>query len=197
MAQVETFTETELFRSYWDDGLVDLLSGLALLVTGLGWETELGALAVIQAPLWIVLWGPLRRRVVEPRAGFVRFSLARQERNVRGLGWTLALGVGFLALAGLALVVVRGQGAGAALQLLVPGLPALLVAVAAGLAGLLTGARRFLAYGLALLAGALVTVLLGGGPALPLAAVGLVMVASGGTLLARFVQASRDYEERP
>lgn len=197
MAHVQTFTETHLFRSYWDDGLVDLLAGLALLVTGLGWETELGALAVIQAPLWIALWGPLRRRLVEPRAGSVTFSRSRRERNARGLGWTLALGVGFLALAVLTLVVVRGQGAGAALPLLVPGLPALLVAVAAGLAGLLTGARRFQGYGLALLAAAAVTVLLRGGPALPLAAVGLVMVASGGILLVRFLQASRDYEERP
>ncbi len=197
MATARTLTETDLFRSYWDDGLLDVLSGLALLVTGLGWESELGALAVIQAPLWIVLWGPLRRRIVEPRAGFVEFSLARRKRSARGLWWTVALGVGALVLVILAALFIREHGAPAASRLLSPGLPAVLVALAAGLASLLTGARRFRAYGLVLLAGAAATVLLARGPALPLVVGGLVVAVSGALLLGRFVRDSREYEERP
>jgi len=195
MASAQTLTETDLFRSYWDDGLLDLLGGLALLVTGIGWETAMGALATIQAPLWIVLWGPLRRKIVEPRAGFVRFSLARQTSTSRELSWTLALGVGALALVAAVALLPRGEGVRLAIGHLVAGLPAVLVALAAAFAGILTGARRFYGYGLALLAAAVVTVLFGLGPALPLVLGGLVAVACGAVLLRQFVLGSLEYKE--
>jgi len=194
MASAETLTEPDLFRSYWDDGLLDLLFGLALLLTGIGWDTALGPLAVVQVPFWFVLWSPLRRRFVEPRVGFVRFSVARRTRNARGLWSTFALGVGTLALTILVAVTVRGAGAGNELARLIPGLPAVLVAVGAILAGVLTRARRFHAYGLTLIAGAAVSVSLGLGPAPPLVLGGLVAACVGATLLTRFVRASNLYE---
>lgn len=196
MARAQNLLEADLFRSYWDDGLLDLLCGLALLVLGVGWSaTGLGPLAVLQAPLWLALWAPLRKRIVEPHAGFVRFSLARRQRSARDLRWTLALGVGALALGAVAAFLLRSREEGPVLQLLAPGLPAALVALGAGIAGLLTGARRFQAYGLALLAGAVATIAVAGGPAPPLAAGGLVVTASGAVLLARFVRDSREHEE--
>jgi hypothetical protein len=197
MARARNLVDTDLFRSYWDDGLLDLLCGLALLVMGIGWaSTRLGSLAVLQAPLWIVLWAPLRKRIVEPRAGFVRFSPARREHSARDLRWTLALGVGAVALVAATVFLLRSRKPEPVLQLLAPGLPAALVALGAGIGGLLTGARRFHAYGLALLAGGLATVALAGGPAPPLAAGGLLVSASGAILLTRFVRASREHEER-
>lgn len=188
-------TETDLFRSYWDDGLLDILCGLAVLVTGLGWTGGLGPLAVVQAPLWIVLWPPLRHRIVEPRAGFVRFSLSRRQRTSRRLWQTAGLGLVALALTAAAIVVVPTRGPEPMLRSLSAGLPAVLVAVPASLAALLTGARRFLAYALVLVAGAVVTVVVEAGPAPPLTAAGLVAVGAGAGLLARFLRASREYLE--
>ncbi len=189
--------DADLFRAYWDDGLLDILFGLGLLVIGVGWMVDISWLGVIQVPVWFVLWAPLRRRFVEPRAGFVEFSLARRRRTSRGLWGTLALGVAVLAVTVILLFAFRtAQGAGPVLQRLVVGLPAALVAIAAFLAGLLTGARRFHAYGAALLAGAAVAVMIGRGPFTPLVVVGLLAVVSGAVLLARFVRASSEYEER-
>ena len=39
----KNWSESTLFQSFWDDGLLDLLAGLALLLAGLGWQTSLGA----------------------------------------------------------------------------------------------------------------------------------------------------------
>lgn len=196
MTNTQILTERDLFRSFWDDGLLDILGGMALLLTGLGWESQLGPLAVVQAPLWIVLWTPLRRRLVEPRAGFVRFALERRRRNTIRLSWTVALGLGLFALVAVAALVARERGSLPTAQQAVDGLPALLVALAAGLAGFLTGAKRFHAYGLGLVAGAAVTMVFPLGPAAPLVMVGMAAVATGLFLLTRFVRDSRDHRER-
>jgi len=195
MNDTKILTERDLFRSFWDEGSLDLLAGMALLLTGAGWPSEIGALAVIQAPLWIVLWRPLRRLVVEPRAGFVRFSLARRKKTTRGLAETLALGVGLFAVVLLAVLVVRERSALPSLALAVDGLPAVLVALLATLAGFLTGARRFHAYALGLVVGAAVTVVFALGPAVPLVVVALVVIATGAILLGRFLRDARAFRE--
>lgn len=197
MATTQILTERALFRSFWDDGLLDLLCGAALLLTGLGWQGSLGALAVIQAPLWIVLWMPLRRRIVEPRAGYVRFSLARQTRTTHGLRWMLALGLGLFALVAITALVVRERGALALLQQSVDALPAVLVAIAATLAAILTDAKRFHAYAVCLLAAGVVTVLFSLGPAFPLLVVASLAIVAGAALLTRFLNASQDHRELP
>lgn len=195
MTNTQTLTERDLFRSFWDDGLLDLLCGAALLLSGLGWQSEIGALAVVQAPLWIVLWGPLRHRLVEPRAGYVRFTQARQQRTALGLRWALTLGLGLFALVAVAALVVHQRSALPSLHQWVDALPAVLVAGAAALAALLTGAARFYAYGLGLLAAGVVTVLFALGPAFPLVVVALAVLAAGAALLGRFLRASRNHEE--
>ncbi|MGD2129403.1 MAG: hypothetical protein PVJ33_01935 [Lysobacterales bacterium] len=189
-------TDTELFRTYWDDGLLDLLAGVALLVAGAGWATRLGALAVVQAPLWIVMWAPLRRSLVEPRAGYVRFTLARRARNTRKLIFTAALGALLLAFVTIAAQWVRGMD-GAGIGELHAALPAAIVATMAVLTAFLTGARRFLGYAALLFLLGTLAVKLDRGPALSLAVAGLVVALSGAVLLARFIRESRDYLERP
>ncbi len=195
MVDTKQLTEPDLFRSYWDDGLLDLLSGLAVLGIGVGWAAGLGPLAALQPPLWVLLWTPLRRRIVEPRAGYVRFARSRRRRSARELGLTLVLGLTVLSLAVLAAAIVRSGGVTPLLGSLDAGIPALLVALPAGLAGLLTGARRFYAYALVLVAAAGAAALFPLGPALPLAAAGLVVAGTGAALLTRFLRASRAYQE--
>lgn len=196
MATSQQHIESALFRSYWDDGLLDLLSGVGLLAIGIGWTTNMVVLAAVMPAVLTVFWRPLRARVVEPHGGFVRFSRSRQHRTTRGLWLTTALGTVTFVL-GIALyVITRQRGATPIVVLLVPGLPAALIAILAFLAGLLTGARRFHGYGLTLMAAALVTILLHVEPGPPLAAVGLLVVATGTILLIQFLKASRAYQER-
>jgi len=188
-------SDRELFRSYWDDGLVDLLFGVALLVAGIGWTSSLGVLAVIQAPLWVILWAPLRRRFVEPHAGFVEFSVGRRRRNSRALLWSVSLGVTVLVLYGLAALVLPRTADGFLTRRLVQGLPAMLVALGAIQAGLLLGAVRFGAYAVGLALAAVVTVVLSSGPAVPLVVGGLGVTGAGATLFGRFLRSSREFEE--
>lgn len=190
-----TLTESDLYRSYWDDGLLDVLAGSALLVMGAGWAIGLGALAVIQAPLWVLLWVPLRRRLVEPRAGFVEFSRSRQAQVRRGLRQALADGLRALAIVVLLAILVRETGASASGREMIAGLPAVLVAAAAALAGALTSARRFYGYAVVLVVAAVATVLLDLGPAMPLVVASLVVIATGLSLIVSFVRGSREFLE--
>jgi len=184
-----------LFRAWWGDGLVDLLGGVAVAIAGIGWSRGLGTLALVQAPLWIVFWMLLRRAIVEPRAGFLRFSQARRERDDKRLGMALVLGAGLFALmllGGLGLTrIARESGAGS----LVDGLPAVIVAIMSAVTAVLTGARRFFVYSTVLLAGAATSVLAGWGPALPLTLGGSASALAGAVLLARFLVASRRFKE--
>ncbi len=189
------FTEDELFRSYWDDGLLDLLSGLAVLLTGLAWMSPLGPFATLAAPLWIVLWVPLRSRIVEPQAGFVRFSRSRRQRTRAGLWTTFAGGLGALLLLALFVFVMRDRSLALPVQHLDQGLPAIIVAVVASITALLTGARRFFLYAALLLVAAGGTALIDGGPELPLAVAGLGATITGAGLLGRFLKESRRFTE--
>lgn len=187
--------ESRLFQTYWDDGLLDLLSGLALLTIGLAWNGGLGPLAVVFAPVWIVMWRPLRHRIVEPRAGFVRFSLNRERRVEHDLKGTLAFGLGLLALIALGAFGAGKAGSFSETDNLVAGLPAALVALAAVFTGFLTGARRFHVYAFAMLAAAALVGLFADNPGLPILGGGLVVSASGAFLLARFLRESEAYDD--
>jgi len=191
MAKNTAFTEAGLFRSYWDDGLLDALAGLWVLLTGIGWLAGLNGLAGVHAPMWLLLWRPLRQQIVEPRAGFVRFSQSRRERSSHNLWLVLAIGVGILALVAGLLLVVGKTGPEDPATRLAGGLPALLVAVPATITGFLTGAGRFHVYAAILVAAAVLTAHLGLDPAPSLIAGGALIVTTGAVLLARFISARR------
>lgn len=197
MTPSKTWSESILFQSFWDDGLLDLMAGLALLLAGLGWQTELGALAVLQAPLWVALWHPLRRAVVDPRAGYVEFSLQRRGSNARSLAVALLVGFACLALTALGLAWLPGQQAEPGPWTPVAGLPALIIAAGTAVAALLTGARRFYLYGLLIIGLAAITVALAGEPGWPIAGGGGVMTACGAWLLFRFLRDSRAFTDNP
>ena len=190
-----TLTESELFSVYWDDGLLDLLCGLALLATGCGWLIGLGPFAVVQAPLWVVLWTPLRQSLIEPRSGYVEFSRAHRQRTEHELGWAFGLGIAVFVLVALIGVGVRSGQLRLDSPDLVAGLPAALIGVAAVLAALLTGARRFYAYAVVLLVCAAVTGAAGWSPAVPITVAGFVVTVSGAILVVRFIRSRRRFRE--
>jgi hypothetical protein len=194
MMKTQTTVESTLFRSYWDDGLLDLLCGVGLLGIGIGFATDHFVFSAVMPALLTVLWRPLRARVVEPRSGYVRFTRSRRSRTTRELRLTAALGTAVLFLAVTVSFILRSRGTTPVAVLLVPGLPAALVAVGFSLGGWLTGARRFHWYAVALVGAALVTIVFGGSPGPPLVAVGLLVVATGAILLSRFLKDSREFQ---
>ncbi len=181
--------ETRLYAGSWADGSLDLVAGAAVVLIGAGYVVEQPLVPVVVAPLALVAWPLLRQRVVEPRAGRVEFRRERRQRSTRETAWAVGLGAGCLVLvAVIALVARRGDLAASDA---VDGLPAVLMALAAGMGAVLTRSPRFFWYGLVLVAAAVVTVLAGGGPGLPLVVGGAVVVATGGSLLNRLLAEAR------
>ena len=96
-------SEARLFASFWDDGTLDLLTGGAVVLIGLGYVFDAPLVEVVVLPLALTVWAIVRKRVVEPRTGYVEFTRERRARTGRGLLAALALGAGLLAL-------TRGDG---------------------------------------------------------------------------------------
>jgi predicted small integral membrane protein len=184
--------EARLFRSSWDDGTLDLVAGGVVVAIGVGYLVEFFLLQVVVIPLAFVVWFALRRRIVEPRAGYVELSRSRRDRSRVELVWAACAGLGLLALVGF--VAVRAGGTDS-LRNDVDALPSVLVGLAALVASALTRALRFAGYGVFLVLAGVGTVLADTGPGLPIAAGGVVVLVAGGVLLARFLTESRRYRE--
>ncbi len=200
MLDAQLKIEGQLFRSFWDDGLLDTLCGVALLALGIGWGLHQGVVAAIVPPVMIPLWKPLRRKLVEPRAGFVEFSRKRQLETRRGLKMVFVLCVGAFLLGVGTYVAIQAMGGAEALgglRRVISGLPALLLAVGAVIVAHLTGARRFQLYALLLALLASTTIVMQLGPAMPPLASGIVVTFSGAILLVRFLRASARFEGGP
>ena len=96
--------EQKVFRSYFNDGLWDIYGALILLGFGLtmvtGWDYLMLAFAVLAVLLLL-----LRKRIVIPRLGQVKFSSERQTKMKRStliamitLTFTMLIGVVFFLL---------------------------------------------------------------------------------------------------
>ncbi len=188
---MNTSPETRLFQAYWDDGTLDLVGGAAVVLIGLTYVFEQLFLVGAVVPLGLVTWWGIRRQVVEPRAGYVEFAHSRRERSEHELVGTIAAGLGALAMVAFGALRLLGGVPGD----VVAGLPAVLLAVGAGLTSGLTRAWRFGVYAAVFVAAAVATVVLGIDPGWPLVVAGLVLWASGAVLLGRFLTASRLFEE--
>lgn len=178
--------EARLFRHYWDDGLLDILAGVGVTSIGVFWAMKLVALGAVVPAMLAMLWAPLRRRLVEPRAGLVEFSDARSDRNRRlGLG-SIVLGVVMLALFVGAYFVVRARSV-ALPDALLPGLPAFLLGLLAVLVGWGLGLPRFLAYAAVLAVSGIGVGLANGEPEVAMLSSGIIIVLSGTWRFRRFL----------
>ncbi|MEP3074362.1 hypothetical protein [Maricaulis sp.] len=177
-----------LYRRSFDDGWLDVLTGLGLVLIGLAWLADqivLGALVpAALAPFWTIG----RRALVEPRLSSPQFGSAQQAETRRALtGWLIfGAGVGLTELAFLIFVNRGGTGLGGVGNVAV-GIPAILVGL--GLfAGLMLGAKRFAAYGLFAIGLGLAGAWTGTDrPGLLILLSGVLVLACGGALLARFM----------
>lgn len=181
--------ERQIYESTWNDGLLDLCVGTALMITGIFWVIGMSAYSTFAAPLMIPVWVAARKLISQPRAGIVRFSEERVNRERNYLVGLFLLGVVTLA-AGL-FWYFQGPRADPTSSLvhfnIVAGLPALLLSVPAGIIAVLLGLPRFLVYAVTLLASAIPVIYLDIHPGwafIPCAALSLSL---GAVLLARFV----------
>jgi hypothetical protein len=168
----------KLYRRSFDDGWLDILVGLGLALIGLAWladQVVVGALVpAVLAPFWTIG----RRALVEPRLASPQFGTAQQAETRRALtGWVIfGAGIGLTELAFLFFVNRGGSGLSGFGDLVV-GMPVMLVGL--GLfAGLILGARRFVAYAVFAIALGLT------GASVGVAQPGLLILLSGGVVLA-------------
>ncbi len=179
--------QSRVLKSSWNDGLIDLFAGIGVLVIGVSWHFHFAALGGIAPALLVPLWQPLRRRLVEPRTGYMEFGEQTRLRLSRSLLTMLLLGVGTLGL-GVATYFYAGGGVLTADVKLIAGLPAFLIGFAALVAGFSFGIPRFPLYALVLIGGGVITALLGLEPAPAMMAGGSAAALVGAVVLGRFLK---------
>jgi len=181
--------EERIYRAYWQDGSVDLFAGLIAGAIGIAWLFDLVWLGPTAPVLLVPFWALLRRRVVEPRLGRVRFRPERAHRIRRGHLAVLAVGVVSLLVA-VGLFLTSGDAApGEWSRRLVPALPGALLGLGFAVSAVALGLPRLMGYaGVFLLAG-LGAAVFDLDPGWSLFAGGVVTALVGVALLARFVRA--------
>lgn len=188
--------ERRVYRAYWDDGLLDLFAAVGVLAIGLFWLRDWAAAAAI-VPVWLVpLWGPTRRRLIEPRLGTVEFTARRERSNARLLKLVLYAGIACLII-GLETYFLRDRLGIEPPISLIAGLPAFLIAIMAVVTSFLVGSRRFIAYGMVLAITAVFGATSDWTPGLILAVAGFAMLLISATVLARFMWSNSPETEGP
>jgi len=179
--------EKKAFTSYHRDGMSDIIAGLALLLAGFSMLYHFSTFAVIMYAVFVPLGVRLRKSIITPRIGFVKFSKARLTRKNRlmtiAFSATVIVGVfNFIAFAGGESSwkeFVRG------LELVPFGIVAAFIMA---LVGYLFAINRLIVYAL-LTAGSIVTFhLLGIPPPANFFLLGAVILFTGLVLLLNFLK---------
>jgi len=182
--------EESAYQSRFDDGIGDLLLGLAILAMGISFGTEMGGMAGVWAAMIVPMWYPLHRAVSEPRLGYVEFGAGRRAKVRRKkLGMSVMLGVSLLT--GLAIYAFKSGDAPREDMRAYAALPFLgLLAIMIAVASMLLGLRRGYLYSALIIGSGLLILFVADvdplRPALQLS--GALIAVSGIYLLARFVR---------
>jgi len=137
--------ERNVFRSFWQDGLLDCFAGIGLLGLGVAWVTGHAALGAAIPALLVPIWPLVRKRVTAPRIGEVRFTPARRDKEGRKFTHVgLTLGVGLFA-ATVFFLLRSGRADISVLRSWIAALPAALLGLMSLVTALLWSLRRFLA----------------------------------------------------
>ena len=185
--------EPKMIRTFWRDGLVDILLGLGLLLIGIAWQVDLVVLGAIAPALLIPLWQPIRNKFIEPKLGYVDFTQEREQKNQRFL-IGMAIGGVFTLSLGVALYFFARQVAPTGIQW-IAALPALLLAAPVFAIGVILKSARFFAYaGVFMLAGFTVAATQGR-PGIGLLVPGIIILLWGVTLMVRFFKSVKQATE--
>jgi hypothetical protein len=180
--------ERRVVRTFWDDGLIDVLSGLGVLLVGIAWQFDLVPLGAVAPALLIPFWRPLRARITEPRLGYVEFSDAQVGRHRSFLTWSIVAGC-LTFLLGVSLYFFATSTAGVVpLQNWIAALPACLIGCMAFLTSFLILTPRFIGYAAVFCVSGALVVLLAKTPGLALIAGGAVVTTLGMFRLLSFIR---------
>lgn len=102
--------ERRTWRYLGDDGLADLLLGLALLCFGVGMVAELGMLAALGPAICVMNFKPIHARWIVPRRGVVRLRTERRRFLKGAMARMVALQI-VLILVGVGIWQVMGSDA--------------------------------------------------------------------------------------
>ncbi len=187
MFQSKSPLERRVVRAYWNDGVLDILAGVATLFIGIAWQMDLVPLGAIAPAVVIPFWRVIRRRVTEPRLGHVEFSDGQVARNRSFLQWMLIGGCGVFVLGVLGYFLVTGLRQDMGAQDWVAGLPTALIGLLALATSLIIAVPRFAAYALAFLVCGFGVVLYGLEPGVGILAGGAIVTIGGSLQLQRFL----------
>lgn len=181
--------ERKIYRSLWEDGLLDLFVSVGLVLIGFTWLSDVAWMGGIVPVLLIPFWPLAKRSISAPRAGSFTPSRHRHAWEQRRL---MALALAGVVTLGLGIVVyfyltVRGSSGTNWLTVVIPGLPGVLVAIGMGGVGVAFGLHRFLAYAVALAATGVLAALGLFGPGWAFVLGGAAVLIWGGVVLGRFV----------
>jgi hypothetical protein len=138
-----------LYQAYWQDGSIDFFAGLGLTLIGIGWLIDQVVLSAVVPALLIPIWSAFRKKTIEPRLGYVQFDRKRRQSMKQGHLILVLMGVVSLLLGVGGFALYSGDARSFDLwPVLVPGIPAFLIAVAGIAAGLLFQMHRLALYGL-------------------------------------------------
>ncbi len=184
--------ETQLYRARFSSGLLEVFVGASLIGMGALWLTELAGIAGIVPICLISLWVPVHQRVVDPRAGYMRVTAAREARERRSLVGLFVLGLAFFGLGiGAFVLMESGSGDVGFVDTIIAGVPALLLAVGAAAAAAWFGLSRLFGAAGALVLGGLSVVVFDLHPGWGMLAPGIAIAGVGIVALIRFLRATR------
>ena len=179
--------ENRVYRAYWNDGLLDVFAAIGVLLIGIAWTFDFVVGGAITPALLVPLWGPFRKRFIEPRLGMVEFSEKRERTNRSRLLLVILLGIGAFALV-VSLYVLRDRLVLEPSVSFIAGLPALLLAIPAALTAMLVSTGRFLVYAALLAIAGAVGANTGWEPGPILVSAGIPILIIASTVLLRFVR---------
>jgi hypothetical protein len=185
--------ERDAYRASYRDGIIDLFVGLSLGFIGAMWiwATDYGGLAGVLPAVVAPGLIPLRKKVVEDRGGYVKWSAPRRRWEQRNLWAIFGAGVVVLLLGiGAFLAFESGGSSQDGLVAVGPGLLAFLLALAASGLGIMMEQLRFFAYSAVLVAGGIVAIVRETNPGLPLLIAGAVVTITGTAMLSRYLRAN-------
>jgi len=181
--------ESRAYRDTYSDGIIDLFVGLSLVWIGIAWIwiESFAALAGVFPAVLVTSVLSTRKRIVEARHGYVRWSAPRRQWERRNLLALVGAGLVIFGAGVVVFLIVDNRGGGS-LGAAVAALPAWLLAFIAVATGWLIGAWRMLAYAAALIVGGVIVVAAEAMPGWPMLIGGSVITTIGAVMVARFLR---------
>ena len=179
--------EQQAYLETYSDGTIDLFIGLSLAWIGAAWLwlPDLAGVAGVFPAVFITSMLSGRKRLLESRLGYVKWSEPRRRWERQNLYGLLGAGTAIF-LIGIAAFLVVSDGPSLPLDW-VAALPAALLALVAVGLGAVMRVGRMVGYGCILIAAAAASVIWELGPGWPLLVSGLAITVTGLAMLVRFL----------